>query len=153
ARQEDFDRVVLPGGAIDDGLPVRGEARGPDRAPPERQAVEGRNRGFALQEAARQEARADAGRDQQGRRGGRNREGAAAGRRGRRKRGRRRGDGGERLQREGDVVGRVKALLGVLLQAVADDPVEPRRNVLARGRELRRVLAQDRGHGVGGGVA
>ena len=48
---------------------------------------------------------------------------------------------------------RVEALLGALLEAVADDPVECGRDVLIRDGDLRRVLSQDRRHRLGGRVA
>ena len=59
----------------------------------------------------------------------------------------------ERLEVERQIVGRVKTLLRILLQAVPHDALEPRREVLVGQREVRRVLPQDRRHRVGGGVA
>ena len=59
----------------------------------------------------------------------------------------------QRLELEGDVVRGVEALLGVLLEAVADDPLEAGRDVLVGDGELRRILLQDRRHRVRGRVA
>ncbi len=47
----------------------------------------------------------------------------------------------------------VEALLGVLLEAVADDPLEAGRDVLVGDGEIRRVFLQDRRHRVGRRVA
>ena len=60
---------------------------------------------------------------------------------------------GERLEIEGEVVGRAVALLGVLLQAVADDALEDRRDGAAGDLQIRRIVAQDGAHRVGGGAA
>ena len=62
---------------------------------------------------------------------------------------RRPGEAGERLEVERDVAGRLEPLLRVLLQAVANDPVETRVDVLVRRREIRRLLRQDRRDRVG----
>ena len=46
----------------------------------------------------------------------------------------------QRLEREGDVVRGVEALLGILLEAVADDALEAGGDVLVRHREVGRVF-------------
>src|SRR4029453_12302007 len=46
----------------------------------------------------------------------------------------------QRLQVEGDVRGGLEPPLRVLLQTVADDPVETRRDVLVGGGEVRRIF-------------
>ena len=57
------------------------------------------------------------------------------------------------LQVEREVVRGVEPLLRALLQAVTDDPIERRGNVLIGEGGVRRLLAQDRRHRVGGRVA
>ena len=59
----------------------------------------------------------------------------------------------ERLEVEGEVVGRVKARLGILLEAVVDDALEAGVDLAVRRRELGRLPHEDRRHGRGRGVA
>ncbi len=59
----------------------------------------------------------------------------------------------KRLEVEGEVADGLESLLGVLFETVPQDPLEPRRNVLVRDRKIRRVLPEDRGHGVRSGIA
>ena len=59
----------------------------------------------------------------------------------------------KRFEVEREVVGRVEALLGILLEAVAHDALEAGRDVLVGDGEIRRILLQDRRHRVRGGVA
>ena len=47
----------------------------------------------------------------------------------------------------------VESLLGILLEAVADDALEAGRDVLVGDGEIRRIFLQDRRHRVGGRVA
>ena len=56
------------------------------------------------------------------------------------------------LEVEGEVVRRLEAPLRVLLDAVADDALEPRRDVLIRDGQIRRVFLEDRGHRLAGRV-
>ena len=53
----------------------------------------------------------------------------------------------QRLEVEREVMRGVEAALGVLFQAVGDEPVEIRRDLCSRGRQLGRGISQDRGHG------
>ena len=58
-----------------------------------------------------------------------------------------------RLEREGEVVRRVEALVGVLVQAAADHPVENRGRRAEHGAQRRRVVVQHRRDRVRGGGA
>ena len=151
---EDFDRFAVPRRAVENALAVGTEARGPDRSAPERELVVG-----GRVDARRFEARGRGGRRRRERRGARRRA-RGAGRRGRSAS----ADVpaaaaaepdllGERLEIERDVVRGVESLLGALLEAVAHDALEARRDVLVRDREVRRVFLQDRRHRVRGRVA
>ena len=56
------------------------------------------------------------------------------------------GSARKRLDVEREVVRRVEPLLGVFLQAVADDPLEAGGDRLVRDGEIRRIFLEDRGH-------
>ena len=149
-----LDGLPFPRGAVDDASSVGGEPRGPDIAPAERQPAVGGSRSLRPppDQVSEQRPRDDRGRGQRskpqpGDSDGRPTCGRLA------RSGVRDGRAGEGLQVEREVVRRVEALLGVLLEAVADDPLEARRDVLVRDGEVRRVLLQDRRHRVGGRVA
>src|SRR5262249_16612123 len=60
---------------------------------------------------------------------------------------------GHGLQPEREGAGRLEALLRVLLQAAAHDPLEPRRQPLGAGGERRWFSMQDGREGVGGGLS
>ena len=149
-RGEELDRILLPGGRVDDALTVRGEASAPDvpapeSHPPKQWSGAG---GWLPQEVPdNQAARQDRDREESFRKPC----GTAPRRRnGARSRG---GGSGQRLQVEGEVVGGVEALFGVLLEAVAHDPLEAGGDVLVGDGEIRRVLLEDRRHRVRGRVA
>ena len=55
-----------------------------------------------------------------------------------------------RLESEGEIPRRLEPLLGVLLETVARDAVEARRDLASGSRELRRLRVQDGRHRVGG---
>src|SRR5262249_37047028 len=55
----------------------------------------------------------------------------------------------ERPKIESQIMSGVKPLFGILLEAMADDPLEARRDVLVGQREIRRILLQDCRHRVG----
>ena len=65
----------------------------------------------------------------------------------------RRAGTGQRVKGERDVARRLKALGRILLDAVPDDFFERRWQIRFELHELRRLFAQDRRHGLGGGVA
>ncbi len=148
--REELRNVPLEGRAVDDRLAVRSEARDEDDLWLEGLSGEGHRRLFL---PGMGEAPGDVGNRQGEENERRDHDpaqpaGAA--------RGGGRGDGPLRrrharqlLEIEGEVVRGVEALLGVLLEAVADDPVEPRRDVLVGEREIRRILPQDRRHRLG----
>ena len=75
--------------------------------------------------------------------------GNAAARRGRRADRRRARRRRQRLEVEREVARGLEAQVRVLLEAVAHDPLERRRDVLVRDGEIRRVLLEDRRHRVG----
>src|SRR6185436_20924519 len=123
----DFGRFSVPGGGRQNRLPVRSEPRAPDRSLPIGQLLEGgRFRDplrLAHEIAASQKGRGGERTSEQGKRT------EARGRGGPR------GDGGgrrsrERLEIEGEVVRRVESLLGALLEAMTDDALQPRLDVL-----------------------
>jgi hypothetical protein len=60
---------------------------------------------------------------------------------------------GDRLQVEGHIAGRLKALFRSFLQAMTHDAVKRWSNRLPRWRHFRRIVMQNRRHGLGGGVA
>src|SRR5215472_12018769 len=62
-------------------------------------------------------------------------------------------DSREHFEIEGEVVRRVESLLRGLLETVPHDPVQPGTQVPDRQGEVRRLLPQDRGQGVGRGRA
>src|SRR6185436_2108429 len=69
-----------------------------------------------------------------------------------------RGSGGrrgrrQRLERKGEIVGRLEAQIRRLLEAAPDDPVERRRNGEPRRVEIRGLPGEDRRNRVGGGLA
>ncbi len=148
----DLGGLPVPGRRRQDALAVGAKPRAPDRALPERELLEHRRRGHALRLAGEISGGERRERDQ---RGGEERDptesnSSSPSRRGRRAR--RRG-ARKRFQIEREVVGRVEALLGTLLEAVAHDALEPRLDVLVRGRKIRRLLAEDRRHRLGSGFA
>ena len=57
------------------------------------------------------------------------------------------------LQREREVAGRLEPLLGRLLEAAPDDPLEARRDDPVRERQVRRLLPEDRRDDVGARIA
>src|SRR5262245_26139502 len=60
---------------------------------------------------------------------------------------------GEGLEGEGDVPRGLEALLGPLLETARYDALEPGGDLRTEPRQLCRVVLQDRGHGLGGGIA
>jgi len=145
--REDLDGFPFPARRVEDRLPVRCEPRRVNLAPPERHLRKGRRRNearFLPDEIGARERRGDAG--------GRDRQGKNPLRADRRnsgyRRGAGRGDSGQRLEVEREIAGRLEPLLRVLLQAVAQDSLQPRRDTLVRDREIRRILSQDRRHRV-----
>ncbi len=151
SRDEDLERAPIPTRRVEDRLAVRRESRRTDRPAAERELVKLRGRHVA-----------GAFSEPVGRRHPRQREGhadekrkatAAESRHARVERGPRRRGAGERLEVEGEVVRGVKPLLGVLLEAMPDDALEPRLHVLVRRREIRRLLLEDRRHRLRGRVA
>ena len=59
----------------------------------------------------------------------------------------------QRLEIEGEIAGGLKALFGILLEAMTSDALECRRDVAIQLGQLGRVLFQNGRHGFGGGIA
>ena len=66
---------------------------------------------------------------------------------------RRRGAAGERLERKRHIARRLESLARILLETMANDAIQSRRDVGSSAGEVGRVLLEDRGHRLGGRVA
>ena len=146
---------AFPCRAIDDRLPVRRKSRGAHDPAPECQALERRlsRRGWRVCPPSgrggdgcqqRGPSRQQRGPPERGGRGSGRRSGDLAGRRSRR--------GRDLRQIELQITRRLKPFVRVLFEAMPDDSFERRRNDRRCRGEGRRLLSQDRAHGVGGRV-
>ena len=151
ARREDPERLSLPSGGIDDRLAVGGEPRPDNRAATEGEAFVRRRRGLLSDRVE-----APAGEKPESRAA--RLPGAACARSAKAPHRALRPSAapetrGQRLEVEREVAGGLEPPLGVLLEAVAHDPLEARDDVLVGDGEVRRVLLQDRRHRLAGRVA
>src|ERR1019366_10385851 len=143
ARRKEPDRRALPRGAVHDRVAVGREPCGADRPAAKREGAEAQ---WLIAGRARAPEKGGGESEKQNEQSSRsppesapyvaNRRFRRAGDRGRRAR--------KRIEVEREVMGRVEALLGVLLETVGDEALEPRRHVLVRDRKIRWILLQDR---------
>ena len=149
ARHVRAQRLVPPGRPEDDGLSVGREPRVLDEAAVIRDLADAR-RGRRTKAAAEKQPGPERDDD---RGGGERRRQHPAGRSRRRADARRTLAAHRRLERKGEVARRVEPVFGLLLQAVAQNPLDRGSEPARRLRELRRVLLRDRGHRLGRRVA
>ena len=146
ARREQPGGLALPGRAIDHRPSIRREAAGQDRSAAKGEALERRRRPLGAFLPGEEGGDGERRRAKEQRRAREPRPpvppglvpvgaGARA--------------PADRLEREGEIVSGVKALLGPLLEAVCHDPLQRGRGGGARFGDGRRVVLQDRGHRLG----